>query len=382
MTVVRLEVNGRTRIVSGPPRQHLADYLREELHLTGTHLGCEHGVCGACTVEIDGAPVRACVSFPAMLDGARIRTIEDFDDDVLMAELRAAFSAEHALQCGFCTPGMLIAACDVVRRAPGPDEKWIRREIGGNLCRCTGYVGIVKAIARVIAARGHADVVAARVTPAPARLPHFVAEVMAEPATILPRAEWAHSDDAGLGPGWSRIEESFFVASPAPAVWAALGDLPLIARCFPGASLTEYGADRLAGRIEARLGPIRAVFEGAATIARDDARLTGRISGGGHDHRSASRTRAQISYALSPSGQAGTIVHLDVAYRISGPLAQFSRGGIVRSLASAIISEFAERLNAALTGPDPAGDGKAASHLPRLAARMLRRMLTRWWSRL
>jgi len=382
MTAVTLEVNGRSHVVSAPPRQHLADYLREELRLTGTHLGCEHGVCGACTVEIDGAPVRACVSFPAMLDGARIRTIEDFDDDALMAELRAAFSAEHALQCGFCTPGMLIAARDAVRRAPGPDDTWIRREIGGNLCRCTGYVGIVKAIARVIAARGHAEAAATDVRSRPALLPRFEAEAAAEPTAVSPRAALADLDDAeSLGPGWSKIEESFLVGSSAPLVWAALGDLPLMARCFPGASLTEYDDDRVAGQIEARLGPIRAVFEGAATIARDDAKLIGRISGGGHDQRSASRTRAQISYALTPSGQIGTIVHLDVAYRISGPLAQFSRGGIVRSLARAIVAEFADRLNATLNSPDPAHDERATPRLLPLVVRAIRTALMGWWKR-
>jgi carbon-monoxide dehydrogenase small subunit len=150
---ITLTVNGEAVEADVAPRQHLADFLRENLHLTGTHLGCEHGVCGACTVMIDGAPARSCITLAVACDGAEIRTVENFDDDPVMAQLRAAFTAEHALQCGFCTPGMMATARDVVIRLPGADEARIRRELSGNLCRCTGYVGIVRAIARVLAER-------------------------------------------------------------------------------------------------------------------------------------------------------------------------------------------------------------------------------------
>jgi carbon-monoxide dehydrogenase small subunit len=150
---ITLTVNGEAVEADVAPRQHLADFLRENLHLTGTHLGCEHGVCGACTVMIDGAPARSCITLAVACDGAEIRTVESFDDDPVMAQLRAAFTAEHALQCGFCTPGMMATARDIVTRLPGADEARIRRELSGNLCRCTGYVGIVRAITRVLAER-------------------------------------------------------------------------------------------------------------------------------------------------------------------------------------------------------------------------------------
>jgi len=150
---IALTVNGEAVSAELVPRQHLADFLRETLHLTGTHLGCEHGVCGACTVMIDGAPARSCITLAVACDGADIRTVESFDDDPVMAQLRAAFTAEHALQCGFCTPGMLATARDIVTRLPGADEARIRRELSGNLCRCTGYVGIVAAIKRVLKER-------------------------------------------------------------------------------------------------------------------------------------------------------------------------------------------------------------------------------------
>lgn len=150
---IRMTVNGKPVELVAEPRTHLADLLRGELLLTGTHLGCEHGVCGACTVELDGAPARSCISHAGSCDGAAVRTIEGFDSDPVMAALREAFSAEHALQCGYCTPGMLITARDVVLRLPNADEGQVREELSGNLCRCTGYRGIVRAVLRVLEER-------------------------------------------------------------------------------------------------------------------------------------------------------------------------------------------------------------------------------------
>ena len=150
---IKLTVNGTTYEKAVEPRLLLADFLRHTLGLTGTHVGCEHGVCGACTIELDGAPSRSCIAFAAACDGSTVKTIEGFEDDAVMAELRAAFTAEHALQCGYCTPGMLVTARDIVMRLPDADEARIRKELSGNLCRCTGYMGIVRAIQRVLAAR-------------------------------------------------------------------------------------------------------------------------------------------------------------------------------------------------------------------------------------
>jgi carbon-monoxide dehydrogenase small subunit len=150
---VSMMVNGQSVQADVEPRMHLADFLREQHGLTGTNLGCEHGVCGACTIEIDGAPARSCIAFAAACDGASVRTIEDFENDPVMAALRDAFTAEHALQCGYCTPGMLITARDIVIRLPDADEARIRKELSGNLCRCTGYMGIVRAIQLVLATR-------------------------------------------------------------------------------------------------------------------------------------------------------------------------------------------------------------------------------------
>ncbi len=150
---ISLTVNGESRQMLAEPREQLADLLRGRLMLTGTHVGCEHGVCGACTVEVDGAPARSCITYAGSCDGASVRTIEGFGDDTVMAALREAFSQEHALQCGYCTPGILVTARDIVLRLPEADEARVREELAGNLCRCTGYRGIVRAVLRVLAAR-------------------------------------------------------------------------------------------------------------------------------------------------------------------------------------------------------------------------------------
>ena len=150
---ISLTVNGEATKVETEPREHLADLLRGKLLLTGTHIGCEHGVCGACTVEVDGVPARSCITHAGVCDGAAVRTIEGFGDDEIMAALREAFAREHALQCGYCTPGMLVTSRDIVLRLPDADEARVREELAGNLCRCTGYRGIVRAVLSVLAER-------------------------------------------------------------------------------------------------------------------------------------------------------------------------------------------------------------------------------------
>ena len=145
-----LTVNGDavTRRISA--RQHLIDFLREELGLTGSHVGCEHGVCGACTVRVDGKIVRGCLMLAVQADGRRIDTIEGLSDSGEIAELQHAFHQRNALQCGFCTPGMLIAAHDIVINHPGATREQIRERLSGNYCRCTGYHAIVDAVETVL----------------------------------------------------------------------------------------------------------------------------------------------------------------------------------------------------------------------------------------
>ena len=146
MKTIRLTVNGESRSAGVADRTQLAELLRDHLHLTGTHLGCEHGVCGACTVLLDGKPIRSCITYAHACEGATVVTVEGLGDDSTGRALREAFARHHALQCGFCTPGMLITAWDIVTRLAPVNEAAIRHELSGNLCRCTGYMGIVAAV--------------------------------------------------------------------------------------------------------------------------------------------------------------------------------------------------------------------------------------------
>ena len=152
MTDVRLTVNGQAREGRCPPRKLLVDFLREDLGLTGTHVGCEHGICGACTVLIDGEAARSCLMLAVQADGAEILTIEGLMKDGVLHPLQEAFREHHGLQCGFCTPGMLMTALDLLRVKPEPSEADVREGLSAVLCRCTGYHGIVKAVQ---AAAGH-----------------------------------------------------------------------------------------------------------------------------------------------------------------------------------------------------------------------------------
>jgi carbon-monoxide dehydrogenase small subunit len=145
-TNVSLTINGRKVVAEVEPRTHLGDFLREHLRLTATHLGCEHGVCGACTVLINGAPARSCIALTVALEGADIRTLEGMADDERMRTLKDSFHEQHGLQCGFCTPGMLISAWDLLGRKPDLSDREIREAMSGNLCRCTGYQGIARSI--------------------------------------------------------------------------------------------------------------------------------------------------------------------------------------------------------------------------------------------
>ena len=145
-TPVSMTVNGEPVSATVEPRTHLADFLRETLRFTAVHLGCEHGVCGACTVLIDGEPARSCITLAVAADGADIRTLEGLQGDPVMEVLKRAFHDKHGLQCGFCTPGMLIAARDLLQRRGDVSAQDIRIAMAGNLCRCTGYQGIVRAI--------------------------------------------------------------------------------------------------------------------------------------------------------------------------------------------------------------------------------------------
>ena len=148
----RLNINGKAHDIDVEPRLTLVDCLRHELGLTGTHVGCEHGVCGACTVNVDGRPARACLMLAVQAADAKIETVESLADGDALGPLQASFRRHHALQCGFCTPGMLMTAHALLSAEPDCDEARVREALSGNLCRCTGYIGIVEAVLEARAA--------------------------------------------------------------------------------------------------------------------------------------------------------------------------------------------------------------------------------------
>ena len=351
MKTIELEVNGRPVTATVAPRTHLADFLREELLLTGTHLGCEHGVCGACTVMLDGAPARSCLTFAVACEGRRVRTVEGFDDDPLMGELRQAFTGEHALQCGYCTPGMLATAHDIVTRLPEADETRVREELAGNLCRCTGYGGIVRAVRRVLAARAAPEGLAPKREDGRAGV---VVSGPPPPAAAAPR-------EVAVPDGATRIDQDFTLPFPSDQVWAVFGDPAAVARALPGAELAEATPDgRLRGIITVALGPIRAGFAGEAVHRRDEANLAGTIRGEGGDRWTGSRVSGVIEYRLHAVA-AETRVEVSLVFSLTGPLAQFTRSGLVADLAGRLTASFARNLEDRLAGrsgtvPDGAVD--------------------------
>ena len=364
MTTIGLTVNGRAINKPVDPRTHLADFLRDQLDLTGTHLGCEHGVCGACTLLLDDMPARSCITFAAACDGARVTTIEGLDHDEIASELRAAFSREHALQCGYCTPGMLISARDLVLRLETSDERAIRIGMSGNLCRCTGYVGIVRAIRSVIDARrsrGIAPIHGAgrqQLGPVGSGNGAFTKSAGAT-RTATPEIQEPQGTDAALlVPDFvpdKNFDEHFTVAFPPDEVFELFGDLGRVAVCLPGAVLTAVSApDRAEGLISVKLGPISANFRGAVRVDRDPATLSGRIIGIGNDQRSRSSTQGDIRYRLLPTeGGTSTRVELSIGYSLRGFLAQIAREGLVRDLAKQLTAEFARNLGSSLAGTAP-----------------------------
>ena len=379
MTPVALTVNGIPMSETVEPRMHLADLLRDKLSLTGTHLRCEQGACGSCTLLIDGQPARSCITYAVMCQGADITTIEGLENDPVMTALRQAFAVEHGLQCGFCTPGMLITARDIVTRLPDADERRIRLELSGNLCRCTGYIGIVRAICRVLAERR-----AGEFAPAGAgerRRLGPVGSQHAEGFISTPLASIAAGDGAGIRPIFGdadlglggrtpniEIRQSFVVPRPPQEVWRFLADVERVVPCMPGATLTGSRGDRWQGQIAIRLGPIAAAFNGEARIIRDDATQRGIILGAGRDRLSASRANAELEYALTAESS-GAATRIDIAVRalLLGPLAQFGRSAIVSDLAARLSDMFARRLERRLAGsPDAPGDAAASIAAGRL----------------
>ena len=381
MKTIALLVNGQRVEKAVSDRTHLGDFLREQVGLTGTHLGCEHGVCGACTVLSDGQPIRSCITFAVACEGKSITTVEGYPDDVIMRRLREAFTVHHALQCGYCTPGMLATARDIVLRIPDADEQRIRIELSGNICRCTGYVGIVAAIRAVLdQLKREPDASVERLRDAfrtnslaqglvssPAGFVGFDAQPVPTMAEVH-RASRSTAPDALNAPGKNKnqthIEGSFELAFDAKTVWQFMSDLPAIAACLPGAAITDQDGDTVQGRVGIKFGPMSAAFVGSAVLEKDEQIFSAVLKGSGQDSLSQSRATGDVHYHLEVLDQLLTRVHVDLAYSLQGPLAQFSRSGLVQEFVRRMISDFGKNVSARLSDPAQADKLPSASIHP------------------
>ena len=404
MKTIELTVNGEPRSAHVADRTQLAELLRDHLHLTGTHLGCEHGVCGACTVLADGKPIRSCITYAHACEGASVVTVEGLRDDPTGRALREAFTRHHALQCGFCTPGMLITAWDIVTRLAPESEAAIRHELSGNLCRCTGYMGIVAAVRDVArqhrgAAPAGADTAtAADLRPAgdraltaeraiardgdssepPAtpsdgetsrtaaghedtgRPPAFPASpaspaspaIAFEPFEIDP-VHPAVADAPAAGPagtgtvrpmtradGWTLLEREFVMRHPVDALWALFEDLPRVAECLPGVHVESADSDRFSGRAEIRFGPVGAAFHGGGTRETDSERRTGIISGRGSDARGHATLDAELRYTMSGEETHGPETRTRVGVGIRFRI----QGGLAQFNRGDLVESFADAM--------------------------------------
>ncbi len=376
--LLALTLNGRPREIAVASRISLADMLRETCGLTGTHLGCEHGVCGACTVLLDGQPARSCITFAAACAGAEVTTIEGLDDDVVADALRRAFSRHHALQFGYCTPGMLISARDLVLRLSAPDERTIRAGLSGNLCRCTGYVGIVNAVKEVTAAQRDAGVVALRgggratLGPVGAHASDPIA-IGAPPAERTGDVSPAFAAPVAFTPT-HEFEHRFSLSAPPERVFARFADVRAVGAAIPGLALTQTDDRHAEGAFAVGLGPIRAKFKGTADLSRDPATHSGRILTAGGDVANASRARGVIDYRVRPADGGGSDVVLQIGYSLTGLLGQLGRPALIEAVARGLIAKFADNFERQMSDLPPK---ETRSLMARLGA-----AVSRWTARL
>jgi carbon-monoxide dehydrogenase small subunit len=394
-------VNGAPVTLRLAPRVTLADALRDHLGLTGTHLGCEHGICGMCTVLVDGMAARSCLLFACQLDGADVVTVEGLGRPGDLHPLQRAFGQQHALQCGFCTPGFLLSSYDLLSRRPGLTREELPEELSGVLCRCTGYRNILAAVGQVAdeyrdgGLPGPGNCGPAALTRRSPRSPAVVGSAAGVGGAAIPAGAPGSGDapgvgaatapDAGTGvshdgapapdvppirmpqgpPAFTAEVTSTLAASP-EEVWRILGDVHLVARCLPGAELTgDLGADRYRGRARVGAGPVRLSFTGVAEVTeRDESRRTMRVLAQGQDTGGA-QTQADIRVTAAPSPD-GCQLTAEARVYLSGRIAQFGR-----ALAGDVSRRLFEQFAAAVEEAVASGQAPQASPAPPSAVRLL-----------
>ncbi|EWT06144.1 2Fe-2S ferredoxin [Intrasporangium chromatireducens Q5-1] len=350
---VSFTVNGRPASVDVAPRVTLADALRDHLGLTGTHLGCEHGVCGMCTVLVDGDAARACLLLACQVEGADIMTIEGLGKADDLHPLQESFGRHHALQCGFCTPGMLMSAYDLLDHEPGVTAEELPVKMSGVLCRCTGYRNIIDAVAEV--AQANPETV-----PPPRNC---------STATLLPRTSVGGrrsirpDNEADARPSaveirmpqtepTTAIEVDDDVTARVDAVWDVMEDTERLARCLPGAELmADFGNDRYKGRIRVSLGPVKLAFVGDIhVIERDPQTHTIRALAQAEDAGGGS-VQADVLFNVEPRGE-GSVIHARAGLHMTGRIAQFGRS-LASDVSRDMFKQFTRALDATARGEAP-----------------------------
>ena len=368
---VTVTVNGRAVTLAVAPRTTLSDVLRDRLGLTGTHVGCEHGVCGMCTVLLDGEAVRACLLFAVQCDGASLTTVEGLGSADDQHPLQQAFSHHHALQCGFCTPGMLMSSYDLLAGGTySPDT--LPEDMSGVLCRCTGYRGHPRRGRRRRGDPPRRRPATPRRRAAGARRAHSgtsAAWRRRHPVSVAPRRRPRRSRSRS-GTPTATVSVRSELASGVDDVWAVLADFDRLAACLPGAEMTaDLGDDRYRGRATVGLGPVSLRFEGLAhVVEHDPSARRMRVLAQGTD-RGGSSTQAVIRLAADPAEGGGTVLWADADVHLSGRVAQFGRA-LAGDVSRRLFEQFAEAVDeAARTGEAPTTRTQPAAARPRRPAR-------------
>lgn len=367
---ISVTVNGSVIQASVEPRTHLADFLRDDLLLTGTHLGCEQGVCGACTILVDGRPVRSCLTFARGCDGADIRTIEGLNNDPLMKQIQEAFCENHGLQCGYCTPGMLATAYDIVRRLPDIDDQQVRKELSGNICRCTGYAGIVAAIRQVL--DSNPQDASVRPITRQNKKTNKLSEIekqapseITESSNIPEPFDISPEEIEGVN-----LDREIKLHLSSKKLWEIISDLPTVASCIPGMSLQNVGDDgTVTGKLTVAVGPIKASFSGKGYVNFDSSNKSGELYGAGTDRLTRSKILAKLFFKIEKFDEKYSNLFLHVTYDLRGPLSQFGRKALVEEIADNLLKDITKSILAKASGIEHEGsENRSFKALPFIGA--------------
>jgi len=373
---VSFSVNGTEVALSLPARITLADALRDHLGLTGTHLGCEHGVCGMCTILVDGEATRACLVFAVQVDGAELTTVEGLGRPDDLHPLQEAFGRHHGLQCGFCTPGFLMSSYDLLDHDPQITRQDLPEELSGVLCRCTGYRNIVDAVDDVACA--HRDGLPRPRNCGPrtlvGRTTSSATAAVGAPAVSADPAESPRPEQISIPSGEPTvaIDLTSNLESSLTDMARVFDDVRLLIRCLPGTELTDdLGDDWFRGRARITLGPIKMSFNGLAHLVEHESdRL--HVLAQGND-TSGGGAQAEIELRATESGSGGTQLHAVARVFLVGRIAGFGRS-LAGDVSRRMFEDFATAIDQAAAGVEPDVASKPPSAFRILVATLCDRL--------